>query len=122
MRAATVLIMATVMWASSAVSQYSFSGNDLLAGCKAFVEQSAPHGAGYPEAIHMGICIGSIKAVQDLGTGLGPPRRSCPPKDSDLSQAARVAVSFLERHPERLQEPLLILVADALAAAWPCPR
>jgi hypothetical protein len=37
-------------------------------------------------------------------------------------QAVRVVIKYIEARPERMHEPFIKLVQEALIAAWPCKR
>ena len=42
----------------------------------------------------------------------------CPPKDSNVEQAIRIVVQYIDGHPARLQENFYDLAVEALRAAW----
>jgi Rap1a immunity proteins len=63
-----------------------------------------------------GFCMGYIVVIGQVSPAV------CPPRGSAHGQAQRVAVHFLNDHPERLHEPAFVLVKEALTQAFPCKK
>jgi Rap1a immunity proteins len=64
--------------------------------------------------------MGQMKAMLFLAPAIDGPLRACPPNGSNIFQAAKVVVAYLDAHPERLHESFLGLAITAIAQAWPC--
>jgi Rap1a immunity proteins len=94
------------------------SGNDVLAGCRLASELKV--GKSVSEAYLAGDCAGTVRTLAGVGSHLQTNMRFCVPGDIVMLQAPKVVVHFLETHPERLHEPAIVLMIDALRSAWPC--
>jgi hypothetical protein len=44
----------------------------------------------------------------------------CPPDEVTLAERARVAVTYVEAHPERMKEDFRVLAVEAMQKTWPC--
>jgi Rap1a immunity proteins/Adenylate and Guanylate cyclase catalytic domain len=62
-----------------------------------------------------GVCAGAVIAVIRID------RNICGPRGSDVDQAVRVVVQYIDSRPTRLHEDFSDLAAEALRAAWSCP-
>jgi hypothetical protein len=85
------------------------------------------------EAILAGIqCVGFIEGMMEMNSvyqdvfldiildrdDIGP---SCLPEAGiEIQQAIRIVLSYLELHPERLEQPRRLAVSSALAEVFPC--
>jgi hypothetical protein len=90
-----------------------FSGNDLWAQCSA------------NDNFRRGVCMGFVTGIADAtaGTAAGVPRRMvCIPSQVTLQQTVDVVKGDLAQHPERRHYAAASIVADALAAAFPCKQ
>jgi hypothetical protein len=65
-----------------------------------------------------GFCLGYIAGIAEARPGFCVPATGL-----SFGQLRRVAVKYLNDHPERLNQPApLELVASALRLAFPCPK
>jgi hypothetical protein len=62
--------------------------------------------------LRQGECIGAVAAITHIDVAV------CPPKDSNVEQAIRIVVQYIDGHPARLQENFYDLAVEALRAAW----
>jgi hypothetical protein len=76
--------------------------------------------ASLDDALNIGFCLGLAHAFLNLGDDLWPSAQLCPPQDTIVNRTLRVAVHYMEAHPERLHEPIAELFIEALQQAWPC--
>jgi hypothetical protein len=76
------------------------------------------------EAFFAGWCGGTIAATRNLITDREIPEvvRSCSPQEVTNEQLYRVAVRFMENHPEFLHLDLQVLTIYAMRDAWPCAQ
>jgi Rap1a immunity proteins len=91
-----------------------WTGKDFLEGCRA---ASIPFSEKNPDTIEAGICAGAISA---LAWTLSDKEGMCISRKS-VQEEAKVVVSYLDRNPTKLNEPLLGLILMALVDAWHCP-
>lgn len=64
--------------------------------------------------------MGVHKQAMATGTNMNPNVNICDPEGSVGGQWARVVEKWLKEHPERLHEPAVFLIVDALREAFPC--
>jgi len=62
--------------------------------------------------LRQGECIGAVAAITHIDVAV------CPPKDSNVEQAIRIVVQYIDGHQARLQENFYDLAVEALRAAW----
>jgi len=92
------------------------SGNAYITSCKSyFLKQS-----GF--TFFEGLCAGAVTAHLFLASGLRPDVRFCAPLEVTVAQGVRVAVAYMEAHPDQLHLPFQGLVHDAFRKAWPCNK
>jgi Rap1a immunity proteins len=66
-----------------------------------------------------GYCTGVIASIYWLGRDhLG----ICAPRESNIGQAIRVVVTYIDARPARMHENFMALTHEALQKAWPCRR
>lgn len=117
-------IVRAVVWAaliasaSDAAAQQPDTGASMFRGCKAFV------GGGMTDAQMQSLgafCAGFVLGLATVGKDLSPPEwRSCPPATFNAQQSAQLVVSFIEAHPQRMNEDFRRLTLEAFHQAWPC--
>ena len=109
--AAAVFLSAS---AASAAEDETLSADRMLPACRAFVAERAPREIdGVFEA---GRCIGLMQGLGYASRLLGV----CPPDEVTEALRARVAVTYVEAHPERMKEDFRVLAVEAMQKAWPC--
>jgi hypothetical protein len=113
-------------WFSTSAQPVLQTGNDLLAACRLLAngsKASSDANQTSDDALHVGICLGEIEALNWLAPGAFDANlRSCVPADITTAQMAKVIVQYLGRRPDRLRESFEGLALEALAHTWPCPR
>jgi hypothetical protein len=100
----------------------ALTGSQLQEACKAVTDDNTP-------PIRLGTCLGFVRGVVDTQAMWEvvaqvdksyPKVHSCVPKEVEMKQTVQVVLKFLDDHPERLHEPAVILVLEALHNAFPC--
>ena len=99
-----------------------FSANTIVPGCRAMLVA-----AGQPNlqmtaetAVLVGTCIGIVAETMWSGDFLKESMRSCAPVDSNVAQAIRIILKYLDSQPEFLFQDFRMLTVSALHQAWPC--
>jgi hypothetical protein len=67
-------------------------------------------------SMKVGVCMGYVQGVADAYAD------ACPPEDVQAEQVIRVAVKYLNDHPEKLHLNRAALTKAALKQAFPCPK
>jgi hypothetical protein len=109
--AAAVFLSAS---AASAVEDAILSADQMLPACTAFIADNAP--SDIDGVFQAGRCIGLMQGLEYPSRLFGV----CPPDEVTLAQRARVAVTYVEARPERMQEDFRALAVEAMQKAWPC--
>jgi hypothetical protein len=91
--AAAVFLSAS---AASAAEDATLSADQVLPACAAFIAERAPREI--DEVFQAGRCIGLMQGLGYASQLLGV----CPPDDVTEALRARVAVTYVEAHPERM--------------------
>jgi hypothetical protein len=101
-------------------------GNKLLKACNSGLKViNKDKSLSNLEYVDAAFCAGLIQGVTDTNrilklSGITP--FYCVPGDKiDKSQATRIIVKYLRKHPKKLNLPESNLVIDALRKAFPCP-
>jgi|NGEPerStandDraft_6_1074524.scaffolds.fasta_scaffold42236_4 hypothetical protein len=120
-RAATTaaLILAT-MTSAHAQGKNDATGNFYLPYCRSFLEKALVVPT-QMQTMNEGFCAGVIYSIRVVAPFLSPNMRSCPPDATDLKQAMRATIFYIERNPQWLNLQLTVLATTALRDAWPCP-
>ena len=108
--AAAVFLSAS---AASAVEE-NLSADQMLPACAAFIAERAPREI--DGVFHAGRCIGLMQGLGFASRLLGV----CPPDEVAEALRARVAVTYVEAHPERMKEDFRVLAVEAMQKTWPC--
>jgi Rap1a immunity proteins len=108
--AAAVFLSAS---AASAVEE-NLSADQMLPACAAFIAERAPREI--DGVFAAGRCIGLMQGLGYASRLLGV----CPPDDVTEVLRARVSVTYVEAHPERMKEDFRVLAVEAMQKAWPC--
>ena len=109
--AAAVFLSAS---AASAVEDATLSADQVLPACAAFIADRAPREI--DGVFQAGRCIGLMQGLGYASRLLGV----CPPDDVTSALRARVAVTYVEAHPERMHEDFRALAVEAMQKTWPC--
>jgi len=102
------------------------TGNELLQSCKESVKASQANTSTQTSACS-GYIDGAIDAYSMVRSGLGydtkyPEGNICVPENATTSQKVRLAIKFMEEHPEQLHLDGSELIIDAFLKAFPCHR
>lgn len=98
-----MLLVATNSLAIAATAYVS--GNDLYAECSANTQ----------------LCLGFVEAVADSFTSYEP-SLLCLPGTVTNGQLVDIVAKFLRDNPEERHRTAYMLVAQAIGAAFPCPK
>jgi hypothetical protein len=109
--AAAVFLSAS---AAIAVEDATLSADQVLPACAAFIADRAPREI--DGVFQAGRCIGLMQGLGYASRLLGV----CPPDDVTSALRARVAVTYVEAHPERMHEDFRALAVEAMQKTWPC--
>ena len=104
---------------SGAAEESSLSGKDLRQHCEAVLQGHAP------QSFEAGVCVGTLQTLRYIQPLLDPKYGKadyCLPPGLPSEQEAQVVVTYLQSHPERLQEEGRTVALDALHQAFPCKR
>jgi Rap1a immunity proteins len=105
---------ASIVWAGillllvsdEAMGREFGTANEMMPGCRAMLNHDQRN------ILRQGECIGAVAAITHIDVTV------CPPKDSNVEQAIRIVVQYIDGHPARLQENFYDLAVEALRAAW----
>ena len=109
--AAAVFLSAS---AASAVEDATLSADQVLPACAAFIADRAPREI--DGVFQAGRCIGLMQGLGYASRLLGV----CPPDDVTSALRARVVVTYVVAHPERMHEDFRVLAVEAMQKTWPC--
>jgi hypothetical protein len=93
------------------------TGADAQRYCELLVKGSFDDNA---EARSAGECGGMIESAMVFSSNLPPDVRACPPELGSILESAKVLLRYLEKNPDRLNQPGITLVFEAFRDAWPC--
>lgn len=112
-------VIAVASLARPALSQSSdmaLSGASLLNACRMLERMDQP--ANYRQAWDMGVCMGAV-----VGAAASLDRNAfCIPGPIPRNQIVRIAIAYMEQHPERQHYELSVIAAFALREAYPCRK
>jgi hypothetical protein len=87
--------------------------NQVIPGCRDFIDHTDRN------PFLQGQCGGIIATIFYFGrTHFGV----CRPVGSNVGQALRLVVAYVDERPERMQDDFERLALEALQQAWPCGR
>ena len=112
---AIAAVMALLALQGDAVAQPRdiVSANYVMPGCRELV------GGGQRELGLQGLCQGIVGVMFNFWRSqLG----ICFPDGTNVEQAIRVVIRYIDRQPERMHEEFFQLAIEALQQAWPCRR
>jgi hypothetical protein len=94
------------------------TGNQLMDGIRANEKIDRGEVPIYAEAVSWGYLTGILRATSGIMTNTGG---MCPTGNVSKGDLLEVTANWLNRHSDRLDDPDYVLVALALAEAYPCP-
>jgi hypothetical protein len=90
---------------------------DAQRNCELMVKGSFHDNA---EARSAGECGGMIESAMFFSSSLPPDVRACPPELGSTLESAKVLLRYLDKNPDRLEQPGITVVFEAFRDAWPC--
>jgi hypothetical protein len=72
------------------------------------------------EARSAGSCEGMVETAMLFSPNLPADVRACPPAQGSILESAKVLLRYLDKNPDRLNEPGITVAIDAFRDAWPC--
>lgn len=109
--------MLSLLPVSGAAEEPALSGDILLKHCESALQDKTPRSFG------AGVCVGILQTLTYIQPLLDPTYEKasyCVPQGLLNEQEVRVVATYLQSHPERLQEEGRTLALDALHEAFPC--
>jgi hypothetical protein len=95
------------------------TGKQLMDGVQANQKIDEGLAPSYAEAVSWGYLTGIIRATSGIMQNTGG---ICPTQSLSKGQLLDITARWLNKHPDRLEDPDYVLVAVALAEAFPCPK
>ena len=93
------------------------SGTDAQRSCEVLVQGSFRDQG---EARSAGSCEGMIETAMLFSPNLPAHVRACPPAQGSILQSAKVLLRYLDKNPDRVNEPGITIAIEAFRDAWPC--
>lgn len=125
LKRALVLALMALSGSAEAQNKDLWSGNALLPGCKQVVAyedgRTVPKGAD-GAIVDGGICMGLFSALAYYGGWMDPTHKFCAPDGVTQTQLMRVAIKYLDDHPEYMHVDLRASALVAMTKAFPCKR
>jgi len=106
--------LAAALLSQGADAQGVDSANYMVPGCQKFLGRSTD------EIYAQGRCVGVVDALAFVSGDLPSNLRFCFPQEVTTGQSIRVAVPYIERHPQRRHEDFRLIALEAFHEAWPC--
>ena len=72
------------------------------------------------QLVLQGVCLGVVRAVTLIQPIMEPNVRSCPRAETTTEQAIGVVIQYVDKDPQRMDDPFVSIVLMAFRAAWPC--
>ena len=116
MRRLLSLATALCWFVANNAAHANSTGDEMLPGCKAFVEQRPQRS----ELIGAVKCGAQFSTIRQLAPHLTDKLRVCIPDSVTAGQVGRVVVKYLENNPGKLHQDFTILSLIALRTEWPC--
>ena len=85
--------------------------------CKATLDD-----ANTDELFRQGQCSGTLLAAHSLSEQLSTNLRFCSPAETQAGELVRVAVAYIDAHPDSMDTMLLDTAIIAFKAKWPCRK
>jgi hypothetical protein len=119
-----LLVAVSFFIASPVMAEQSFvDGNRLLLDCISAIDSQEKNITGEP--YKMGHCNGYISGTFDVFSAIFNfmnKNMFCAPQNAQLGQFIKIAIKYLEAHPEKLHFNAAPLLYDAFKDAYPCPE
>lgn len=124
MRAWMVPVLLILYTGEGAAQDFKTTGNAMLPHCKAFDQQTYDSRPTLSDALMRGICVGMIQAIRTVlsSDALNTLSPVCIPDVVTLGQLNKVAIRYMETHPEILHQPFEGTLVHAWREAWPCKK
>lgn len=120
-RALCVVVVCAFVVCGAVGSALAYGGSEYLKACNLYL--LGREGVLYPQAdrsLKIGICMGYTEGV--FGTALQLDKRGvCASEEADSEQLIRIAMKYLENHPEQLHYGASSTILVAFREAFPCP-
>jgi hypothetical protein len=72
------------------------------------------------EARSAGACEGMVETAMFFASNLPADVRGCPPAQGSVLESAKVLLRYLDKNPDRLNQPGITVAVEAFRDAWPC--
>jgi hypothetical protein len=122
-RIAAAALIGTLL--AGAAPAYADSGNDLVNVCQGLDRpfSSWPDGDYFKQGTCSGYAEAAFDAIVLMQSAVWPEKLICIPKDG-LSHGVTTEIfaRYLVNHPEQRHMPGIVLMGEALKAAFPCKR
>lgn len=119
MKTSSYLIAAALALVTPLAS--AITGNDMATGCRSFLKSSVPG----KEQFDAGVCGGYMLGVVGgflVGRGDKDGGFCIPEEGYTVEQGAKVMMKYFDKHPEQLNEEIIVLWARAFQQAFPCKK
>ena len=105
-----------ICFCSPAASQNIDALNVTLPNCKAWLDQKGSSDGSRMDGVNQGRCIGIVEGLFAAAGDI------CAPNGTNLNQAVRLVVSYIESLPEPRLDNFKALALEGMRKAWPCDR
>ena len=115
-RISLILLFLIVAYSQPAIAQSNndvTSANYVVPGCREFLKAQTDQ-----YSYRQGVCAGTVSAMQYFSKPLG----YCSPEGTNVGQAIRVIVAYIDQRPTQMHMQFRDLALRALRAAWPCKK
>ena len=72
------------------------------------------------DARSAGACEGMVETAMLFSPNLPADVRGCPPAQGSILESAKVLLRYLDKNPDRLNQPGITVAIEAFRDAWPC--
>jgi Rap1a immunity proteins len=117
MRAYVIAVGLALSVTGSASGKVVETGADLQKYCRPLIEGSF-HDS--DEARSAGSCEGVVATTMAFSPNLPAEVRACPPAQGSISESVKILLQYLDKNPDRLNEPAISVAIEAFRDAWPC--
>jgi cytochrome c5 len=110
------LLAVTAMPTTATADADVFSGDYIIHGCKS-LEGPNKHASAETENRAFE-CLGAVASLAIIGRDN---HVICPPLGVSIDDEIKVAVKYMDDHPDLQNRPFPTLINNSLIAEWPCP-
>ena len=114
-----VVVLLALLAAAPAAGQDAYTGHNLLTRCEWYLEAIGDASLARAEWFEAGVCTGMVRAAAFAGE-TSQNVSLCVPDPNNMEEQVLAVVEYLNDHPEKLDEPDLALILQALVDAFPC--